>query len=87
MPIKMRCRRLNMHLYCKLLCRVLTLYIINKSKLHKLAHTLQKYFTTSQTPPPQKKNRIITIIIKIHDHNDNSNKILISYTHPKIKRI
>lgn len=57
-------------------------------KLHKLAHTLQKYFTTSQTPPPPpKKNRIITIIIKIHDHNDNSNKILISYTHPKIKRI
>lgn len=80
MPIKMRCRRLNMHLYCKLLCRVLTLYVIhvNKSKLHKLTHTLQKYFTTSQTPP-QKKNRIITIIIKIHDHNDNSNKILISY--------
>lgn len=47
-----------------------------KSKLHKLTHTLQKYFTTSQTPP---KNGIITIIIKIHDHNDNSNKILISY--------
>lgn len=46
---------------------------------HKLTHTLQKYFTTSQTPLPQKKNRIITIIIKIHDHNDNSNKILISY--------
>lgn len=56
MPIKMRCRRLNMHLYCKLLCRVLTLYVINKSKLHKLTHTLQKYFTTSQTPPPKKKS-------------------------------
>lgn len=71
MPIKMRCRRLNMHLYCKLLCRVLTHQ--NKSKLHKLTHTLQKYFTTSQTPP---KNRIITIIIKIHDHKQQNFNLL-----------
>lgn len=80
MPIKMRCRRLNMHLYCKLLCRVLTLYVINKSKLHKLTHThthtLQKYFTTSQTPPQKKKNRIITIIIKIHDHKQQNFNLL-----------
>lgn len=56
MPIKMRCRRLNMHLYCKLLCRVLTLYVINKSKLHTHTHThTAKVFHYVSDPP---KNRI-----------------------------